>query len=206
VPNGLHGRRTRAALNAGKHVLCAKPFTANAAEARDIAELTAKSYRVVMEAFLYRYHPLSLRAQEIIASGELGKLERVEVALCMLLPKFSDIRYDYSLAGGATMDLGSNALHMLHMFGGSTPEVVSAQAKLRGTRVDRAMTAELRFSGGHTGRVRCSMWSSDLLQLSAKVVDDRGQLRVLSPVGPFRRLSLRSADGDHELRAADDRL
>jgi hypothetical protein len=58
------------------------------------------------------------------------------------------------------------------------------------------MTAELRFSGGHTGRVRCSMWSSDLLQLSAKVVDDRGQLRVLSPVGPFRRLSLRSADGN----------
>jgi Oxidoreductase family, NAD-binding Rossmann fold len=88
VPNGLHGRRTRAALNAGKHVLCEKPFTANAAEARDIAELTAKSYRVVMEAFPYRYHPSSLRAQEIIASGELGKLERVEVALCMLLPKF----------------------------------------------------------------------------------------------------------------------
>ena len=196
LPNSLHGRWTRAALAAGKHVLCEKPLTANAEEAGEIAELAAKSDRVVMEGFNYRYHPLTLRALEIIASGELGKLKRVEVALCMLLPKFSDIRYDYSLAGGATMDLGCTAVHMVRTFGGSSPEVVSAQAKLRGALVDRAMTAELRFAGGHTGRVRCSMWSSDLLQLSAKVVGDRGQLRVLSPVAPFRRLSVRSADGN----------
>ena len=104
LPTGLHGRWTRAALAAGKHVLCEKPFTANAAEAREIAELAAKSDRVVMEAFHYRYHPLTLRVEQIIASGELGKLERVEVALCFPLPKFSDIRYNYSLAGGATMD------------------------------------------------------------------------------------------------------
>jgi len=58
-----------------------------------------------------------------------------------------------------------------------TPEVVSAQAKLRDPQVDRAMTAELRFASGHTGRIRCSMWSSNLLQLSAKVVGDRGALR-----------------------------
>jgi hypothetical protein len=62
-----------------EHVLCEKPFTANATEAREIAELAAKSDRVVMEAFHYRYHPLTLRAEQIIASG---KLERVEVALC----------------------------------------------------------------------------------------------------------------------------
>jgi predicted dehydrogenase len=202
LPNGLHGRWTRAALTAGKHVLCEKPFTANAAEAREIAELAAKSDRVVMEAFHYRYHPLTLRAEQIIASGELGKLGRVEVALCMLLPKFSDIRYDYSLAGGATMDLGCYAVHMVRTFGGATPEVVSAQAKLRDPQVDRAMTAQLRFARGHTGRVRCSMWSSDLLQLSAKVIGDRGELRVLNPVAPFRRLSVRSADGNRVERFA----
>src|SRR6201998_1419158 len=179
LPNGLHGKWPRAALAAGKHVLCEKPFTANAAEAREIAEIAANSDRGVMEAFHYRYHPLALRIEQIITSGELGKLERVEAALCFPLPRSSDIRYDYSLAGGATMDAGCYAVHMARTFGGGTPEVVSAQAKLRDPQVDRAMTAELRFAGGHTGRVRCSLWSTHLLQINATVVGDQGELRVL---------------------------
>jgi len=197
LPNGLHGKWTRAALTAGKHVLCEKPFTANAAEAREIAELAAQSDRVVMEAFHYRYHPMTLRIEEIIASGELGKLQRVEAALCFPLPKFSDIRYNYALAGGATMDAGCYAVHMVRTFGGSTPEVVSAQPKLREPQIDRAMTAEVRFAEGHTGRIRCSMWSSRLLEISAHVIGDKGELRALNPVLPqmFNRLSVRSAAG-----------
>jgi predicted dehydrogenase len=197
LPNGLHGKWTRAALAAGKHVLCEKPFTANAAEAREIADLAATSDRVVMEAFHYRYHPLALRAEEIIASGELGKLKRVEAALCFPLPMFSDIRYNYSLAGGALMDAGCYAVHMARIFGGSTPEVVSARAKLRDPQIDRAMTAELRFAAGHTGQVRCSMWSSRLLEISARVIGDQGELKLFNPVTPHlvHRLAVRSSHG-----------
>jgi predicted dehydrogenase len=204
LPNGLHGRWTRAALAAGKHVLCEKPFTANATEAREIADLAARSGQVVMEAFHYRYHPLALRIEEIIASGELGTLERVEAAMCFPLPKFSDIRYNYSLAGGATMDAGCYAVHMIRTFGGSTPKVVSAQAKLRDPQVDRAMTAELQFAAGHSGRVRCSMWSSNLLQMNVKVIGDRGSLSAFNPVVPqiFHRLSVRSANGKRVERFA----
>ncbi|MBW0011820.1 Gfo/Idh/MocA family oxidoreductase [Mycobacterium sp.] len=196
LPNGLHGRWTRAALGAGKHVLCEKPLTANAAEAREITELASRSDRVVMEAFHYRFHPLTRRVEQIIASGELGTIRSVEAALCFPLPKFSDIRYDYSLAGGATMDAGCYAVHMVRTFGASTPEVVAAQAKLRDPRVDRAMTAELKFAEGHTGRVRCSMWSSRLLDIRARVVGDDGEVRVVNPVLPhvFHRLSVRSPD------------
>jgi len=197
LPNGLHGRWTRAALDAGKHVLCEKPFTANAAEAVEVAEHTAASDRVVMEAFHYRYHPMALRIEEIIGSGELGRLERVETTLCFPLPKFSDIRYDYALGGGATMDAGCYTVHMARTFGGGTPEVVSAQAKLRDGRIDRAMTAELRFPGGQSGRIHCSMWSANLFQMSARVVGERGELRALNPVMPqlFHRLSVRSSAG-----------
>jgi len=129
----------RAALAAGKHVLCEKPFAANAAEAREIAELAAQSDRIVMEAIQFRYHPLTcaLRRSSL---GELGKLERVELTLCVLLPKFSGNCYNYAFAGGAMMDAGSYVVNMLRTFGGSTPEVLSAQATLRGPEVDRAMT------------------------------------------------------------------
>lgn len=197
LPNGLHGRWIRAALDAGKHVLCEKPFTANAAEAVDIAQRAAASDRVVMEAFHYRYHPLALRVEEIVGSGELGKLQHVETAMCFPLPKFSDIRYDYALAGGATMDGGCYAVHMARIFGGGTPEVVAARAKLRDRQVDRAMTAELRYPAGHTGRVRCSTWSTRLVEMSAKVIGEHGELRVLNPVLPqlFHRLTVRSANG-----------
>src|ERR1700755_2985586 len=98
LPTSFHGRWTRRALAAGKHVLCEKPFTANAAEAREIAELAAKSDRVVMEAIQYRYHPLTSRVEQIIASGELGKLELVDVALCVLIPNFSGNCYNYTFA------------------------------------------------------------------------------------------------------------
>ncbi|MEV6361312.1 Gfo/Idh/MocA family protein [Nocardia asteroides] len=198
LPNGLHGRWTRAAVTAGKHVLCEKPFTANAEEAREIARLATDSGLVVMEAFHYRYHPLIRAAEEIVASSELGTLRRVETALSFPLPLFSDIRYDYDLAGGALMDAGCYAVHMARVLGGEDPEVVSARAKLHGDRrIDRAMSAELRFPSGHTGRVRCSMWSADVLRISATVVGDRGRMRLINPVLPHagHLLAVRSADG-----------
>ncbi|OYN75045.1 Gfo/Idh/MocA family protein [Mycolicibacterium sphagni] len=199
LPNALHGRWTRGAIEAGKHILCEKPFAANADEAREIADLASRSDRVVMEAFHYRYHPFAARVEQIIASGELGTLQRVEAADCFWLTKFSANAYNYSLGGGALMDLGSYVVDMLRTFGGSTPEVVSAQAKLRGSRIDRAMTAELRFAGGHTGRLKCSLWSTDPPHYTARVVGDRGELR-LNPVIPFQQFSVRSADGHRKER------
>jgi predicted dehydrogenase len=194
LPIGLHGRWTRAALDAGKHVLCEKPFTANAAEAREVAEVAARSDRVVMEAFHYRYHPCAARVEEIIASAELGRLQRVDAQWCFWMPKLSHNRYNYDLAGGALMDLGCYAVDMVRRFGGSTPEVVAAHAKLRGPNVDRAMTAELRFAGGHIGRIHCSMWSAAPPRLTVRVVGDRGELR-LNPLIPFQRFSVRSTAG-----------
>ncbi|GAA1647133.1 oxidoreductase [Mycolicibacterium murale] len=197
LPNGLHGRWTRAALEAGKHVLCEKPFTANAVEARDISALASGTGLVVMEAFHYRYHPLMRRMEQIVGSGELGTLVRVQAAMCFPLPMFSDIRYNYDLAGGAAMDAGCYAVHLVRTLGGSTPRVVSAEAIMHDARVDRAMSADLAFDGGHTGRVQCSMWSSTLLRLSARVTGDRGDMAVLNPVTPqlFHRLSVRTAAG-----------
>lgn len=197
LPNSLHGRWTRVALEAGKHVLCEKPLTANAAEAREIAELAANSERVVMEAFHYCYHPLNIRAEQIVSSGELGRIRHVEAVFCFPLPKFSDIRYNVSLGGGATMDAGCYAVHMLRTFGGRNLEVVAAQAKRHGSSIDRAMTAEFRFAEGHSGRLRCSMWSRDLVRISARVIGDQGELHLINPLLPqlFHRLAVRSDRG-----------
>ena len=184
LPNGLHAEWTIAALEAGKHVLCEKPFTANTTEAEAVAATAARTGLVVMEAFHYRYHPMAQRMRDIVESGELGTTRHVETALCFPLPKFSDIRYQYDLAGGATMDVGTYTVHLARLLGCEEPTVRSAEAKLRSPDVDRAMRAELQFPGGHTGRITCSMWSKWVLQTYARVTGDRGELHVVNPTNP----------------------
>ena len=206
LPNGLHAEWTLKALAAGKHVLCEKPFTSNAAEAREVAKAAADSGLVVMEAFHYRYHPLAERMRSIAHSGELGTVREVRTALCFPLPKFSDIRYDYDLGGGAMMDAGCYALTALRLLGPGEPEVVSATAKLRNPKIDRAMSADFRYATGATGHLDASMWSRRLLKISAEVVGDKGRLKVFNFVAPqyFNRLTL-TVDGrtSHERVAGD---
>ena len=203
LPNSLHAEWTMAALAAGKHVLCEKPFTSNAAEAATVAaaarRAAAESGLVTAEAFHYRYHPLAHRMAEIVTSGELGELRHVEAWLCAPIPNKSDIRYQHALAGGAMMDMGCYVVNMVRMLTGAEPTVRSARAKLHDPQVDRAMTAELAFPGGITGTVHCSMWSTSLLHVAARATGTAGTLRVLNPVGPqaLSVLRVRSARGRH---------
>ncbi|HEV2635599.1 MAG TPA: Gfo/Idh/MocA family oxidoreductase [Actinocrinis sp.] len=201
LPNSLHAPWTLKAVEAGKHVLCEKPFTANAAQARAVVAAAAGSGLVVMEAFHYRYHPLAERMREICASGELGAIESVEVSVCFPLPRFGDIRYSYPLAGGAMMDAGCYALHCLRLLAGETPDVVSARAKRHNPEIDRAITAQLRFPSGATGRISASLWSRRVLDIGARVVGERGELKVLNFVAPqvYNRLTVKStASRRHE--------
>ncbi|MGH9170137.1 MAG: Gfo/Idh/MocA family protein [Acidimicrobiales bacterium] len=197
LPNGLHAEWAAAALRAGKHVLCEKPLTNNATEARSLAAAAQQSGRVLMEAFHYRYHPVAVRAREIVASGAIGRIEHVETWMCFPLPRFADIRYQYDLGGGALMDAGCYSVHLARLLGLEEPEVVSARAKLRNRDVDRAMTADLRFGGGHTGTIHCSMWSGTLLRMGARVRGSGGELRITNPFGPhvYHRLRIATAQG-----------
>jgi len=198
LPNSLHAPWALRALAAGKHVLCEKPFAANADDAARMAEAADRTGRVVMEAFHYRYHPLAARMVEIVASGVLGQVRHIEAWICFPLPSPRDIRYRYDLAGGATMDSGCYAIHLLRTLAGAEPVVTQAQARLASPQIDRAMTAEFRWADGRTGRMTCSLFSRDLLRLAVQVQGDRGELSVVNPTLPhllFNRLTLRTAEG-----------
>lgn len=211
LPNGLHAEWTLKAIERGKHVLCEKPMASNRAVAEKVAAASEtarlRSGLVVMEAFHYRYHPLAERVRTLIhgdepnfgapgAAGQLGAVQRVEVSVCIPLPRFSDIRYQYALAGGATMDAGCYAVHAARLFGGEDPKVVSAAARTLRTdlRIDRAMTAELAYPGGATGRIRVSLWSRTLLSVGVRVTGERGELKVTNFILPqlYNRLTVRT--------------
>src|ERR1044072_2469843 len=95
LPNGLHAEWTIRALKAGKHVLCEKPFASNAQEAEEVAAVARETGLVVSEAFAYRYHPLTAKVKEIIASGEIGTVQHIDARFCFLLPSPKNIRFNY---------------------------------------------------------------------------------------------------------------
>jgi len=202
LPNGLHGVWTTRALRAGKHVLCEKPFSANADEARAVAGGTPETGRLAMEAFHWRHHPLAARMLEIVASGELGEIRHVEAHLCAPILNTKDIRYRLDLAGGAGMDMGCYVLHFVRTLGGAEPSVKAARAKLLSPGVDRAMEVDLVFPSGATGRVICSMLSRRVIDVSGRVDGTRGSLRILNPFAPhlFHRLRVETPAGTRRER------
>ncbi len=184
LPNGLHGYWTMEALKAGKHVLCEKPFTANADEARAVAEVaSAHAGLVVMEAFHYQYHPLTKRLVEIVRSGELGNITNVDVAFSAPLWKKGDIRYQLALAGGAIMDMGCYPVSLLRLLAPG-PRVNRAEAKLSSPGVDRAMDAHFSLTDGGSAHIGCSMFSSSVLRMHAEVTGDNGKVSVFNPFAP----------------------
>jgi predicted dehydrogenase len=196
LPNGLHGRWIIAALEAGKHVLCEKPFTANADEAAQVAEVAKPSNLVVMQAFHYRYHALTQRMLEILRSRELGTITRLDAWLCFPLVSGSNIRWSYELAGGALMDAGCYPIHLLRTLAGAEPDVLTATAKTRLPNVDRYLHAELSFGDGVMGSITASMLSGRVLGAGALVRGTRGTMRILNPYFPQfgHRLLIKSAN------------
>src|SRR5215468_6163531 len=93
LPNSLHAPWTIRALEAGKHVLCEKPFAASVAEAEEMAAAAKRAGRVLVEAFHYRYHPLFARLRTILDAGEIGTVLHLEAHFCFPLPRPGDIRF-----------------------------------------------------------------------------------------------------------------
>src|SRR5262249_4161835 len=144
----------------------------------------------------------------LISDRAIGLVRNVSVSLCFPLPRFSDIRYQSDLAGGALMDTGCYTIHCLRQLGPGEPTVERAQASLLRDRpeIDRAMRAWFRFPGGATGDIACSLWSRRLLSLSAKVTGEAGEIRVFNFVAPqyYHRLSVRTATRSWHERVAGE--
>jgi predicted dehydrogenase len=190
LANGLHGPWNLAAVAAGKHVLTEKPSASDAAEAREVRDAAARAGVIVMEAFHYLYHPVARRLLDVLASGEIGELQRVEVDMMIPAPADTDPRWSLPLAGGALMDVGCYGLHLhraLAPWAGGEPYVTGADGAERAGHpgVDEWVDAELEFPGGATGTVRCSM-AADADRMTARIIGSRGEVSALNFVLPHR--------------------
>ncbi|MCL2585548.1 MAG: Gfo/Idh/MocA family oxidoreductase [Streptosporangiales bacterium] len=177
LPNALHGAWTLRALEAGKHVLCEKPFAANADEARRVAEASASSGLVVMEAMHYRYHPLVAKMTSLVSGGAIGTPRHVQAWTCWPITSSADIRYLPDMAPGALMDGGCYAIDCLRLLGVTDPEVTGALADpVPGTGVDRALAARLTSPAGLTGWFESAFTGAGEFRADVHVAGDEGHL------------------------------
>jgi predicted dehydrogenase len=187
LPNSLHGPWTLRAIEAGKHVLCEKPFTSNAAEAQQVTAAARASGLVVMEAMHYRYHPLAslLREQVGLIAGRRDGVRHITCDISFPLAGLDDIRYVYALGGGATMDAGCYGIDVLRLLGPGEPEVVSAMATEQVPGVDRFMSAYLRFPAGATAWLELSFTVGGRFRADVHVIGSHGQVRMQNFMHPY---------------------
>ena len=183
LPISHHLEYTVKALRAGKHVLCEKSFALNASEAEKMHAVAQETGLVLIEAFHYRYHPIFLRALEIVESGALGQLERIEARFTVGTPNAENIRMHYETGGGATMDMGCYPISWLRHITSREPKVVSAVAKIGNPEVDLRLDVEYEFDDGLTAKTVGSMCDQGFAA-DMEVRGSEGHMLVVNPLVP----------------------
>jgi xylose dehydrogenase (NAD/NADP) len=148
LPNSLHREWTIRAAQAGKHILCEKPLALNADECLEMDAAARQHGVILMEAFMYRFHPRTQKALEMVRAGAIGELRMIHSAFTFRLTRPDNIRWNAELGGGSLMDVGCYCVNISRSAAGKEPEVVQAVARWSSSGVDEQMAGTLQFAGG----------------------------------------------------------
>ncbi|MFJ9706512.1 Gfo/Idh/MocA family protein [Streptomyces sp. NPDC101234] len=142
LPVSMHTEWTVKALEAGKHVLCEKPFALDAADAARCFDAAEAAGRLCAEGLMYRHHPQTLLVRKLVADGAIGRLAHVRAALTVDVPP-GDIRRTTALGGGASLDLGCYCVSAIRLLAGHPLRVQAARVL---DRAEGAEGADLRLA------------------------------------------------------------
>ncbi len=183
LPPAAHPEWTIAALEAGKAVLCEKPFCKTADEARQMVATSDHTGVLLMEAFHYRYHNVMLKAEAMVRGGEFGRVTSIAAEFKGTIARTpTELRWSADQGGGGLMDLGCYPLHALRTLIGAEPTVTRAAAVFE-DRVDADLTADLEFPGGLPGSIACSM-VHPTFSAWLRLEGERGKLEIINFLAP----------------------
>ncbi len=180
LPNSLHREWAVRSLEAGLHVLCEKPLALDVREAEEIEAAARRSGRVVVEAFMYRHHPVYTRLFELLDSGLIGSVVAMDSVFSFLLDEPGSIVDSAELGGGALADVGCYCINLSRRVAGCEPSRVEAASV--GAQVDDSMTGILQFPNGVLARFFTSIRSAERHQ--AVIQGTTGSFVLDSPWHP----------------------
>lgn len=178
LPNHLHVPMTVAAAKAGKHVLCEKPIALNAADAEALRQCPPD--RIVLEAFMVRFHPQWERAREIVRSGELGEVRAINAVFTYFNADPNNVRNQADIGGGGIMDIGCYPITAArYLFEGEPQRVVSLVERDANFGTDRLASVIADFGQGRQLSFICSTQTAGHQRV--QVLGSKAKLEIIIP-------------------------
>jgi predicted dehydrogenase len=197
LPNTLHAEWSIKALDAGKHVLCEKPFSRHPEEVEASFDAAERNGLLLSEAFMYRHNPQTARLTELVRDGAIGELRLIRSAFSYGLYDHDNIRLRTDVEGGALMDVGCYTVSGSRLLGGE-PERVWGEAWYGPSGTDWVFAGMLRFPGDVVATFDCGTALPNRDELEA--IGSEGSLFLDDPwhcVHPV--IELRRDDGSERI-------
>ena len=197
LPNALHREWTIRCAESGKHVLCEKPLALSSAECDEMIAACREHRVLLMEAFMYRFHPRTEEVARLVRAGDLGEVRMVRAAFTFQATNPArNVRFRPDLGGGALYDVGCYTINVSRMVLGE-PEEVFACGRIGEYGVDEQVGAVLRFGGGRLALIDCGLTLPRREEY--EVLGTHGHLRVRRAFLPG------TADAEIEIWRAGER-
>jgi predicted dehydrogenase len=176
LPNSLHAEWTVKAAQAGKQILCEKPLGVSRDEAAAMFTAARDGGVWLMEAFMYRFHPRTLKIKELIEGGAIGQVRLIRASFGFTVTDPANVRLSAELVGGALMDVGCYCVNFARMSAGRAPSRVTASARWAASGVDETLAGTLEYGDGAIAQIACSLASSH--HHLAQVIGSEGIIEV----------------------------
>ena len=187
TPHPAHEEQALACIAAGKHVLCEKPMTVDTASSERVIEAARRAGVFLMEAYMYRCHPLMRELTKRLGDGAIGTLRhvRADFGFRTTGPRAGRL-FDPALGGGSILDVGGYPVSFARLVAGlvvgapfAEPVQVLGSVSLGPTGVDELASAGLVFASGFTAEVTSAIRHD--VGTSAVVFGDTGKIVVPNP-------------------------
>jgi D-xylose 1-dehydrogenase (NADP+, D-xylono-1,5-lactone-forming) len=180
LPNGLHAEWSIRALEAGKHVLCEKPFTARPDEVPAMIAASQRTGRWLMEAFMYRFHPQMPLAKEVLTSGRIGSLRFIRTSFTFnSTPDPKNPRFQRDQGPGALLDVGCYCVNATRFFSDGAPRAVTAWSSWHEESGGDLTTTGLLEYEGHSALFDCSFEAAG--RSGIEIVGSHGKIEIPRP-------------------------
>jgi predicted dehydrogenase len=180
LPHHMHYDWTIKCAEAGKAILCEKPFTLNALEAERALAVVREKNVFFMEAFMYRCHPQTLKLQELLAQNVIGEVKMVNSEFGFNAGKsWENFRTDGALGGGGLMDVGTYCVSLTRLVAGTEPESANYSAYIGPKGYDEFGSGSLKFPGEFTASFGTGVHVD--LKNGAWIYGSEGKIHVENP-------------------------